>query len=104
MWFDNWHQLGPLSYVLSHREISNAGYNIKDKVSEVIVNADWRWPVEWLDMIPQLNEFPVINLIREKKDKVYWLDSKGKIVPFAASQVSSLLNCNEPMVDWYDLT
>nr|KAJ0198574.1 hypothetical protein LSAT_V11C700342390 [Lactuca sativa] len=103
MWFDNWHQLGPLSYVLSPREITNAGYNIKDKVSDVIVNDNWSWPAEWLNMIHQLNEFPLLNLIREKKDEVCWLNFKGKIVPFAVSQVSSSLICNEPMVDWYDL-
>ncbi|XP_023746183.1 uncharacterized protein LOC111894340 [Lactuca sativa] len=103
MWFDNWHQLGPLSYVLSPREITNAGYNIRDKVSDVIVDENWNWPAEWLEMIPQLGDFPVPRLIREKKDEVYWVNYKGKIVPFTVNQVSSSLICHETIVDWYDL-
>nr|KAJ0221381.1 hypothetical protein LSAT_V11C200050580 [Lactuca sativa] len=99
MWFDNWHQLGPLSYVLSPREITNVGYNIRDKVSDVIVNENWIWPSDWLNMIPQLGEFPVPSLISEKKDDVCWLNCKGKIVPFAVSQVSSSLIFHEPIVD-----
>ena len=103
MWFDNWHKLGPLCYVLSPREISNAGYNIKDKVSEVIVNDNWNWPADWLNMIPQLNESPVLKLVRGKKDEVHWLNFNGKIVPFDVSQVSSSLISNEPIVEWYEL-
>ncbi|XP_052621954.1 uncharacterized protein LOC128127522 [Lactuca sativa] len=103
MWFDNWHQLGPLSYVLSPREITNAGYNIRDKVSDVIVDENWNWPVEWIEMIPQLNDFPVPRINREKKDEVYWVNYKGNIVPFAVNQVSSSIICHEQIVDWYDL-
>nr|KAJ0211180.1 hypothetical protein LSAT_V11C400156810 [Lactuca sativa] len=103
MWFDNWHQLGPLSYVLSHREITSAGYNIRDKVSDVIVDDNWSWPSEWIDIIPQLGDFPVPRLIREKKDEVYWRNYKGNIVPFAINQVSSSLIYHEPIVEWYDL-
>lgn len=59
MWFDNWHQLGPLSYVLSHREIANARFNIWDKVSDVINHENWNWPEEWLRLIPQLGEYQI---------------------------------------------
>ncbi|CAH1444098.1 unnamed protein product [Lactuca virosa] len=103
MWFDNWHQLGTLSYVLSPREIGNAGYNIRDRVSDVIVNEEWSWPADWLRMIPQLGEYSVPSLIRGKKDTVFWLNWKGNIVPFAVNQVSSSLICHESKVDWHDL-
>nr|KAJ0184832.1 hypothetical protein LSAT_V11C900454780 [Lactuca sativa] len=103
MWYDNWHQLGPLSYVLSPREITNAGYNIRDKVSDVIVDENWNWPSEWTEIIPQLGDFPVPRIIREKKDEVYWVNYKGKIVPFTVNQVSSSLMCRESIVEWYDL-
>ncbi|CAH1447584.1 unnamed protein product [Lactuca virosa] len=103
MWFDNWHQLGPLSYVLSPREIANAGYNIRDRVSDVIVNEEWSWPDEWLRLIPQLGEHPVPSLIRGKKDVVFWLNWKGDIVPFAVNQVSSSLICHESKVGWHEL-
>lgn len=82
MWFDNWHQLGPLSYVLSHREIACDGFNIRDKVSDVIVNNDWRWPMDWLRLIPQLGEFPIPKLSRDKKDVVLWMNWKRDVVPF----------------------
>lgn len=103
MWFDNWHQLGPLSYVLSHREIACAGFNIRDKVSDVIVNNDWSWPVDWLRLIPQLGEFPIPKLSREKKDVVLWMNWKRDAVPFSVNQVSSSLICHEPKVVWFDL-
>nr|KAJ0187106.1 hypothetical protein LSAT_V11C900454800 [Lactuca sativa] len=103
MWFDNWHQLGPLGYVLSHREITNAGYNIRDTVSDVIGEGNWSWPAEWLEMIPQLGDFLMPRLIAEKKDEVHWRNHKGTIVPFAVNQVSSSLIYHESIVKWYHL-
>nr|KAJ0193875.1 hypothetical protein LSAT_V11C800388240 [Lactuca sativa] len=103
MWFDNWHQLGPLSYVLSHREISNAGYNIRDKVSDVIVDGNWNWPTEWIEMIPQLGDYHVPRLVTEEKDQVHWINHKGKTVPFAVNQVFSSFICHESIVKWYGL-
>ncbi|CAI9259916.1 unnamed protein product [Lactuca saligna] len=100
MWYDNWHQLGPLCYVLSPREITNAGYNIRDKVGDVIVDENWNWPSEWIEMIPQLGDFNVPRIIREKKDEVLWVNYKGKIVPFAVNQVFSSIMCRETIVEW----
>ena len=36
MWFDNWHKLGPLHYVLKPYEIVEAGYSLKDKVKDLL--------------------------------------------------------------------
>nr|KAJ0212804.1 hypothetical protein LSAT_V11C400156830 [Lactuca sativa] len=103
MWYDNWHQLGPLSYVLSPREIANAGYNIRDKVSDVIINEDWSWPDEWIRLIPQLGDAHVASLIRGKKDVMFWLNCKNELVPFAVNQVSASLTCRESPIGWHNL-
>ena len=54
MWYDNWHALGPLCYVLSSSEIRCAGFNLKDKVSLHLSNPLWCWPEDWVELIPQL--------------------------------------------------
>nr|KAJ0201063.1 hypothetical protein LSAT_V11C600298600 [Lactuca sativa] len=103
MWYDNWHQLGPLCYVLTPREINNAGYHIKDKIRDVISNENWNWPIDWIRSIPRLAEYPVPRLVREKKDAVFWLNKNGVPVPFAVNQVSKTLIVHEMKVGWYDL-
>nr|KAJ0215658.1 hypothetical protein LSAT_V11C300101270 [Lactuca sativa] len=103
MWYDNWYQLGPLSYVLTPREIANAGYQITNKVNEVITDEDWNWPVDWIRIIPQLAEFPVPRLVRDKKDTVFWLNERREPTPFVVNQVSKSISVHESNVGWYDL-
>ncbi|XP_052627262.1 uncharacterized protein LOC128133760 [Lactuca sativa] len=83
MWFDDWHPLGPFSYVLSPREISQAGFNISNKVKDVMVDDSWFWPGEWCDLIPQLRNFNLPVLDSLISDKVMWRNKSGKMFEFS---------------------
>lgn len=47
MWFDNWSLNGPLSNVITKRNIYEAGLVLEDTVADVISNGEWRWSEEW---------------------------------------------------------
>lgn len=102
MWYDNWHQLGQLSYFLHPRRL----------LMLVLIQGikSMRWlllktgtSLFWLRMIPQLGDYPVTRLIREKKRWCLWMNGKRDIVPFAVNQVSSSLIGQNSKVAWDDL-
>ncbi|KAL7586020.1 hypothetical protein Lser_V15G46368 [Lactuca serriola] len=100
MWYDDWHSLGALSYVLSPREIANAGFRITDKVKDVIMDNSWFWPSEWLSLIPQLNDFQLPKLDLLVNDRVLWRKRNGQEVEFEIHQVwKDLSNCGQK-VPW----
>ena len=103
MWFDNWNELGPLSYVLRHREISAAGFNCKDKFKDIVTSPDWNWPEEWRSMIPQLANSHVPVMREDRQDQVKWISNNGSVVDFSSQQVWKDLNHFEESVPWYKI-
>ncbi|CAI9288725.1 unnamed protein product [Lactuca saligna] len=103
IWFDDWHPLGPLSYVISPREISQAGFSISDKVRDVIVDDSWFWPNEWCDIIPQLRNFQLPFLNPSIPDKVMWRSSSGRIIDFSIKRVCDDLSNFGNEVSWVHL-
>ncbi|CAH1434531.1 unnamed protein product [Lactuca virosa] len=103
MWYDDWHQLGAFSHVLSPREISSAGFRITDKVKDVIVDRSWFWPTDWLALIPQLNDFQLPVLDPLMADKVLWRKRDGNLVDFDIQQVWNDINECGLKVSWVHL-
>nr|KAJ0197604.1 hypothetical protein LSAT_V11C700342430 [Lactuca sativa] len=87
MWYDDWHHLGALSYVLSPREIANAGFRISDKIS----------------LIPQLNESQLPVLDSRVADRVLWRKRNGQLVEFDLHQVWIDLSSYGQKVPWVHL-
>ena len=44
MWYDTWDELCPLMNHVTHRVVSNAGYNKQEKVVDVMNDGSWSWP------------------------------------------------------------
>nr|GEZ64061.1 hypothetical protein [Tanacetum cinerariifolium] len=44
LWFDNWHDICPLSDFISKRKVHCSGLSLDCKVANVIVNGMWKWP------------------------------------------------------------
>lgn len=82
MWYDNWHQLGPLSYVLTLREITNASFNITNKINDVVTHEEWTWPIEWLRIIPQLGDYHVPLDLLERRRIMCFALMGGKTLSF----------------------
>ncbi|GKF10849.1 hypothetical protein Tco_0048775 [Tanacetum coccineum] len=43
-WFDSWCHVGPISRIVTSRDIFRAGYDLSTKVNELVVNGSWGWP------------------------------------------------------------
>nr|KAJ0221413.1 hypothetical protein LSAT_V11C200101220 [Lactuca sativa] len=103
MWYDDWHPLGPFSYVLSPREITSAGFNISDKVKDVVIDSSWFWPEDWCNIIPQLKDHQLPILDDVKTDKVMWRNNAGKEIEFSIKKVCDDLYDLGNKVSWVHL-
>nr|XP_043612553.1 uncharacterized protein LOC122584456 [Erigeron canadensis] len=81
-WFDNWSRHGPIYDKLSPRLIANVGFTLNSKVSDIIVNGDWSWPIEWWTRFSYISP-PVLDPL--KLDAVKWKDRSGNICDFSVS-------------------
>ncbi|GJW89182.1 RNA-directed DNA polymerase, eukaryota, reverse transcriptase zinc-binding domain protein [Tanacetum coccineum] len=77
VWYDKWHQLGPLSNIITRREIYDARFKDNDCVFDMIENGRWRWPSEWWEKFPVLKSINV-PCQSEKSDQSVWIRSNGK--------------------------
>ncbi|XP_028073110.1 uncharacterized protein LOC114275296 [Camellia sinensis] len=101
LWFDNWHPLGSLWDRFGHRIMYDTGLPFNSKVSAVISNNDWKWPIdnsweikEWISSTPielkpsrDIQDCPVWNLTVDGNFTIQsawdcWRD-KGTMVPWA---------------------
>nr|GFB00055.1 hypothetical protein [Tanacetum cinerariifolium] len=57
---------------MSYRAISNAGFNLHDKVSDVVANGSWLWPTAWYDTFTVLINVPTPSLNNEQPDTLHW--------------------------------
>ncbi|KAL7181468.1 hypothetical protein ACSBR1_040374 [Camellia fascicularis] len=99
LWFDNWHPLGSLWNRFGHRILYDTGLSFNSKVSAIISNHVWKWPIDnsWeikelisstpIDLKPSRvsQDSPVWNLTVDGKFSIHstwecWRD-KGSKVP-----------------------
>ncbi|GJX32773.1 hypothetical protein Tco_0242628 [Tanacetum coccineum] len=61
-WFDTWNEIGPISNVVSYRDIHRAGFSVHSKISDIINQGAWAWPSEWQVKYPILANIDVPTL------------------------------------------
>nr|GEW92373.1 hypothetical protein [Tanacetum cinerariifolium] len=90
MWFDKWCVAGPLSNIISSRDITRAGFNHASKVRDSIQDGLWIWPNDWLVKYPILNSIPTLVISDDNSDSLEWhcRDGAG---PSLASIITHLL-------------
>ncbi|GJT60790.1 hypothetical protein Tco_1004323 [Tanacetum coccineum] len=67
-WYDNWHPMGPLSNVISIRDVYDARLSDQCTVDEAIERGVWKWPNEWFGRYPILNNYGVPHLNKYRRD------------------------------------
>ncbi|GKB80861.1 hypothetical protein Tco_0947756 [Tanacetum coccineum] len=67
-WYDNWHPMGPLSNVISKRDVYDARLSDQCIVDEAIKRGVWKWPNEWFGRYPILNNYGVPHLNEYRRD------------------------------------
>ncbi|GJU31412.1 hypothetical protein Tco_1175001 [Tanacetum coccineum] len=103
MWYDRWCSISPIANVVSARDIHHARFSLDSKVTDLISNNTWIWPVEWGMKYPILLSVTVPSLDANVRDVLEWRNSMGIARPFS---VSLVWNCIRPMhedVDWCEI-
>ncbi|GJT42556.1 hypothetical protein Tco_0951271 [Tanacetum coccineum] len=54
VWYDKWCKDGPLSNVISKRDIYEARLQDEARVADIINNGQWMWPDGWMNRYPIL--------------------------------------------------
>ncbi|GJZ13757.1 hypothetical protein Tco_0548987 [Tanacetum coccineum] len=99
-WFDTWNEIGPISNVVSYRDIHRAGFLLYSKVSDIINQGTWAWPSEWQVKYPILANIDVPTLSTATDGIVIRnLNNKEEDV-----SVSAIWECIRPRsneVEWF---
>ncbi|GJZ87926.1 DNA helicase [Tanacetum coccineum] len=85
-WHDHWSSLGPLSSVVSNRDIYSAGFHLNAKVSELTMLNAWKWPDSWYVKYPLLSTVPAPNF-SDALDRVYLTNWSNVDVEFSVAEV-----------------
>ncbi|GJR62664.1 probable L-cysteine desulfhydrase, chloroplastic [Tanacetum coccineum] len=102
VWYDRWHQCGPLSNCITRREIYDARFKDNNCVADLIKNGRWKWPKEWWEKFPMLKSINV-PCLTDKSDQVVWIRNNGKSDKFAIRDVWLDLRTQFPKVDWHHI-
>ncbi|KAL6978569.1 hypothetical protein U1Q18_052644 [Sarracenia purpurea var. burkii] len=75
LWKDPWHPWGPIAAAKGQRIIYDSGLGSAARVSEIVVNNQWKWPsaltIDLIELKNSVDFFP--NACKE--DKITWLPS-----------------------------
>nr|GEW61890.1 hypothetical protein [Tanacetum cinerariifolium] len=84
------------------REFIWAGFNLSTKVSDLIYDGVWQWPIEWLGKYPQLVHVSVPNLREDAQDLLEWRDTNGSKKIFFVHYGWNSIRPRDNLVLWYD--
>ncbi|GJY25759.1 putative RNA-directed DNA polymerase [Tanacetum coccineum] len=101
IWYDQWSTLEPLAHRVSSRDIVRSGLTLQSKVSDIVVNGSWSWPVDLLSKYPFLSNYN--TPINDDVDRLVWSDSHGNIKKFSVAQVWSDIRSRDTKVNWYSM-
>ncbi|GJY36464.1 reverse transcriptase zinc-binding domain-containing protein [Tanacetum coccineum] len=100
VWHDKWCDLGPLSNLISNRDVYREGFDQNTTLDAVLFNGQLNWPHVWLDKYPMLNSIaPPISMLGN--DKLEWHDMDGVVQPFSVQTVWNTIRPRCDKVSWY---
>nr|GEW19040.1 hypothetical protein [Tanacetum cinerariifolium] len=99
MWYDRWCMDGPLCSLISRRDIYDARLYDNAKVSDMINNNQWNWPIGWKEKYVLLNNLDGAVRLSNKDDKVLWVTNAEDKVRFTTKQAWEDLRDNWPLVN-----
>ncbi|GJR83550.1 hypothetical protein Tco_0154335 [Tanacetum coccineum] len=102
-WFDKWVVGCPLADTVSVRDMYRAGFDLKTKLSEVIIDNVWRWPTDWSLKYPNIISLPVPMLQPNDRDCLEWRDDTGMVKPFSVAVVWECIRPRNTVVPWFNV-
>ncbi|GKA12795.1 RNA-directed DNA polymerase, eukaryota, reverse transcriptase zinc-binding domain protein [Tanacetum coccineum] len=82
LWFDNWSRLGPLSEIISYRDVYDARMESNLTLNVFCNKYKGHWPEEWSTLFPMVTQLPNIKLSHEKCDVLMWKRNDGILKKF----------------------
>lgn len=101
VWFDKWCEIGPLSNIISYRDIYRSGLNPQSKVADLIHEGALVWPTYLSDKYSVLSSCS--SSVNNDQDCLVWRLSDGSLKPFSVSQVWSSIRPRDNKVIWYNM-
>ncbi|GKC32155.1 RNA-directed DNA polymerase, eukaryota, reverse transcriptase zinc-binding domain protein [Tanacetum coccineum] len=101
IWFDVWHDRGPLCSVIDQRAIVRTNLSLSAKVNDFVCNSVWTWPNGWLYEFGEVLNIHVPTFNNDLDDKVVWFNKKGKEKFFSMNEDWKGIRRNAPKVIWY---
>ncbi|GJT52365.1 65-kDa microtubule-associated protein 8 [Tanacetum coccineum] len=98
-WHDKWCSHGPLSSFIPIKSIYDARFKGNEKVSEVIMNGGWDWPIEWAKKYLVLHPIDV-PLLSGINDYVRWIDENNREVEYSTKTAWKCLREEWRKVEW----
>ncbi|GJV16116.1 putative RNA-directed DNA polymerase [Tanacetum coccineum] len=99
-WFDNWSSIGPLSNVISNRDIYRAGFSLDSKVADIISHGKWAWPFEWQVKYPNLAS-AIVPLLSNATDGITLWNLNNQEEGFSVSAIWECIRPRNIEVDWF---
>jgi hypothetical protein len=97
LWLDNWHPTGYLLDRFGYRAIYDSGFSIDAKLSNIIRNEDWFWPLARSEAIVEIqSSLPDIQLGGD--DLPVWDSRNGK---YSCAETWEKLRSRHPVVPWW---
>ncbi|GKC29501.1 hypothetical protein Tco_1036795 [Tanacetum coccineum] len=100
-WFDTWSSIGPLSNIVSNRDINTSGFRLDSKVSDIIHYGAWTWPNDWLVKYPSLVNVAV-PLLSEATDSLS-LRHLNKDMGFSVAAIWECIRPRFNEIDYFAL-
>ena len=99
-WFDNWCAESPLFDRLTPRLINSSDLSLNSKVSDLVINGDWRHPCDWKNRFANTLIPPVLN---DSTDLWFWKDRNGIDQNFSAHMVWEDIRPRAVEISWCNI-
>lgn len=101
LWFDKWNEHGPIAQYISRRERYDARMSDDITVAQMVLQYQWKWPNEWYERFPSLQQIQKPMLQNDKTDEGYWIDNDGKKGQYLTKQVWRDIRPHRAQVLWH---
>ncbi|GJV20578.1 putative reverse transcriptase domain-containing protein [Tanacetum coccineum] len=101
-WFDTWSSNGPLSNVISNRDIHRAGLSLNSKVADVLNHVNGAWLHAWVVKYPILAG-TIIPTLSNNSDEYVLRNLNNKEEGYSVSAIWNCIRPHNEEVDWFNI-
>ena len=86
VWYDKWCEIGPLSQLLTRRDLYDVRFDANSIVADMVYDNQWVWSNELSNRFPEITNIPIPNFTNDR-DKAIWKDNNANLQNFSVKQV-----------------